>query len=65
VTRPIDPANPDQGKEEVKVPGGTVIKPDGSIVLPTKPDGSGGGTIKPDDKLPGAVPGGYPAVVFQ
>lgn len=65
VTRPIDPANPDQGKEEVKVPGGTVIKPDGSIVLPTKPDGSGGGTIKPDDKLPGAVPAGYRAVVYK
>ena len=30
VIRPIDPANPDQGKEEIKVPGGTVIKPDGT-----------------------------------
>ena len=64
VTRPIDPANPDQGKEEVKVPGGTVIKPDGSIVLPTNPDGPGG-TIKPNDKLPDAVPAGYRAVVYK
>ena len=65
VIRPIDPANPDQGKEEVKVPGGTVIKPDGSIVLPTNPDGSGGGTIAPGNKLPDAVPNGYRAVVYK
>ena len=65
VIRPIDPANPDQGKEEIKVPGGTVIKPDGSIVLPTNPDGSDGGTINPNDKLPGAVPDGYRAVVYK
>ncbi|MBU5431420.1 S-layer homology domain-containing protein [Intestinimonas sp. MSJ-38] len=64
VTRPIDPTNPDQGKEEVKVPGGTVIKPDGSIVLPTTPDGPGG-TIAPGDKLPDAVPVGYRAVVYK
>ena len=66
VTRPIDPDNPDQGKEEIKVPGGTVIKPDGSIVLPsTNPGGSDGGTINPGDKLPGAVPDGYRAVVYK
>ena len=64
VTRP-DPDNKPDGKEEVKVPGGTVIKPDGSIVLPAKPDGSGGGTINPGDKLPGAVPNGYRAVVYK
>lgn len=64
VTRPIDPEHPEQGKEEVKVPGGTVIKPDGSIVLPTTPDGPGG-TINPDGKLPDAVPEGYRAVVYK
>lgn len=63
VIRP-DPNNKPDGKEEVKVPGGTVIKPDGSIVLPTTPDGPGG-TIAPGDKLPGAVPNGYRAVVYK
>ena len=58
VTRP-DPDNKPDGKEEVKVPGGTVIKPDGSIVLP------GGGEIKPDNRLPDAVPNGYRAVVYK
>lgn len=44
VTRP-DPTDPDS-KEEIKVPEGTVIQPDGTIELPN------GGTIGPDDKLP-------------
>lgn len=65
VIRPIDPDKPDQGKEEVKVPGGTVIKPDGTIELPKNPDGSGGGTINPGDRLPDAVPNGYRAVVYK
>ena len=65
VTRPINPNKPDQGKEEVKVPGGTVIKPDGTIELPKNPDGSGGGTINPGDRLPDAVPNGYRAVVYK
>ena len=50
VIRPIDPNKPDQGKEEIKVPGGTVIKPDGTITLPEpQPNGT---TITPDTKLP-------------
>lgn len=60
VTRPIDPTNPDQGKEEVKVPGGTVIKPDGTIELPDN-----GGTIKPEDKLPEKTPDGYISVIYK
>ncbi len=60
VIRPIDPENPDKGKEEIKVPGGTVIKPDGSIVLPDN-----GGTINPGDKLPDATPAGYVSVVYK
>lgn len=59
VIRPIDPTNPDQGKEEIKVPGGTVIKPDGKIELPN------GGEIKPGDKLPEKTPDGYIAVVYK
>ena len=59
VIRPIDPNKPDQGKEEIKVPGGTVIKPDGTIELPN------GGEIKPENKLPDAVPEGYRAVVYK
>lgn len=60
VTRPIDPDQPDKGKENITVPGGTVIKPDGSIVLP-----DGGGEIGPSDKLPGATPTGYISVVYK
>lgn len=47
VTRPIDPDKPEDGKEDIKVPAGTVVKPDGTIELP-----NGGGTIQPGDKLP-------------
>lgn len=47
VTRPIDPDRPEDGKEDIKVPTGTVVKPDGTIELP-----NGGGTIQPGDKLP-------------
>ena len=47
VTRPIDPDRPEDGKEDIKVPTGTVVKPDGTIELP-----NGGGTIRPGDKLP-------------
>lgn len=54
VIRPIDPNKPDQGKEEIKVPGGTVISPDGTITLP-EPQPSGT-TITPDTKLPEGLP---------
>ena len=65
VERPKDPTNPDQGKEEIKVPDGTIVKPDGTIELPKNPDGSGGGgTIKPSDKLPNNVPAGYHTVTY-
>lgn len=64
VERPKDPANPDQGKEEIKVPDGTIVKPDGTIELPKNPDGTGGGTINPGDKLPDNVPAGYHTVTY-
>ena len=58
---PTDPNYPNgDSKEEIKVPGGTVIKPDGTIELP-----NGGGTINPGDKLPGATPAGYISVVYK
>lgn len=60
VNRPKDPGQPDQGKENIKVPEGTIVKPDGTIILP-----DGGGTINPDNKLPGATPTGYISVVYK
>lgn len=59
VNRPKNPGQPDQGKENIKVPEGTIVKPDGTIILP------GGGTINPDNKLPGATPTGYISVVYK
>lgn len=59
VNRPKDPGQPNQGKENIKVPEGTIVKPDGTIILP------GGGTINPDGKLPGATPTGYISVVYK
>lgn len=56
--------DPDQGKEEIKVPDGTIVKPDGTIELPKNPDGTGGGTIEPGDKLPDNVPTGYHTVTY-
>ena len=60
VNRPKDPAQPNQGKENIKVPEGTIVKPDGTIILP-----AGGGTINPDGKFPGATPTGYISVVYK
>ena len=60
VNRPKDPNHLDQGKENIKVPDGTIVKPDGTIVLPDN-----GGTINPGDKLPGATPTGYISVVYK
>lgn len=57
VTRP-DPDNRPDGKEDIKVPGGTVIKPDGTIELPD------GGEIKPGDKIPNDLPEGYIAITY-
>ena len=57
VTRP-DPDNKPDGKEDIKVPGGTVIKPDGTIELP------GGGEIKPGDKIPDDLPADYIAITY-
>lgn len=59
VNRPKDPAHPEQGKENIKVPEGTIVKPDGTIILPD------GGTIAPDATLPGATPTGYISVVYK
>ena len=60
VNRPKDPNHLDQGKENIKVPTGTIVKPDGTIILPDN-----GGTIKPGDKLPGATPTDYISVVYK
>lgn len=60
VNRPKDPTHPEQGKENIKVPEGTIVKPDGTIILPNN-----GGTINPDGKLPGATPTGYISVVYK
>lgn len=60
VNRPKDPAHPEQGKENIKVPEGTIVKPDGTIILPDN-----GGTIDPSGKLPGATPTGYISVVYK
>ena len=59
VTRP-DPDNKPNGKEDIIVPGGSVVKPDGTIILPDN-----GSTINPGDKLPGATPDGYVSVVYK
>ena len=60
VNRPKDPDHLDQGKENIKVPEGTIVKPDGTIILPNN-----GGTINPGDKLPGATPTDYISVVYK
>lgn len=60
VNRPKDPTHPEQGKENIKVPEGTIVKPDGTIILPDN-----GGTINPGDKFPGATPNGYISVVYK
>lgn len=49
VTRPTDPDHPENGKEEIKVPEGTVVEPDGTIKLP---DGT---VIDPDKRIPDDV----------
>ena len=61
VTRPTNPDQPDKGKEDITVPGGSVVKPDGTIVLP-KPDG---GEIGPNDKIPENLPSGYVAITYD
>lgn len=60
VNRPKDPNHLDQGKENIKVPTGTIVKPDGTIILPDN-----GGTINPGNKLPGATPTDYISVVYK
>lgn len=60
VTRPDpDPTKPDT-KEDVKVPAGTVILPDGTIKLPA-PDNT---EIKPGDKIPDQTTD-YATVTFE
>lgn len=65
VTRPKDPQNPENGSEDITVPGGTTINPDGTIVLPKNPDGTGGGTIGPNDKIPDSLPEGFVAITYD
>ena len=62
VTRP-DP-NDKPNKDDIKVPAGTIIKPDGTIILPEpKPNGT---VIDPDEKFPDALDGSdYTAVTFE
>lgn len=63
VTRPKNPQHPENGSEDITVPGGTTINPDGTIILPEpQPNGT---TINPDDKLPGNTPTGYVSVVYK
>lgn len=59
VTRP-DPENPD-AKEDIKVPNGTVVKPDGTIKLP---DGT---EIGPDQKFPdqNTQPQNYVVITYE
>ena len=58
VTRP-DPQNPDK-KEDIKVPEGTVVEPDGTIKLP---DGT---VIDPDKRIPDDVtPTDYFVVTYE
>lgn len=65
VTRPKDPTNPADGKEDIVVPGGTTVDKDGTIHLPQKPDGTPGGTINPDNKLPENAPAGVVVVTYK
>lgn len=65
VTRPKNPTNPADGKEDIIVPGGTTVDKDGTIHLPQKPDGSEGGTINPDNKLPENAPAGVVVVTYK
>lgn len=59
VTRPTDPKHPETGKEEIKVPEGTVVEPDGTIKLP---DGT---VIAPDKHIPDDVtPTNYFVVTY-
>ena len=60
VTRPTDPDHPENGKEEIKVPEGTVVEPDGTIKLP---DGT---VIDPDKRIPDDVtPTNYFVVTYE
>ena len=65
VTRPTDPDQPDKGKEDITVPGGSVVKPDGTIVLPKEPDGTGGDEIGPDKNIPDDLPESYVAITYD
>ena len=65
VNRPKDPDHTENGREDIKVPEGTIVDPDGTIHLPQNPDGSDGGEIKPGDKLPDATPAGYVSVTYK
>lgn len=60
VTRPKDPTKPADGKEDIIVPGGTTIDKDGTIHLPDN-----GGNIKPDQKIPDALPNTYVAITYD
>lgn len=60
VTRPKDPAKPDDGKEDIIVPGGTTIDKDGTIHLP-----DGGGDITPEQKIPDALTDPYIAITYD
>ena len=60
VTRPTNPDHPENGKEEIKVPEGTVVEPDGTIKLP---DGT---VIDPDKRIPDDVtPTDYFVVTYE
>ena len=60
VNRPVDPDHPENGSEDITVPGGTTINPDGTIILP-----NGDGKIDPDQKIPKNLPNGYFAITYD
>lgn len=59
----VERKNPDGAVEEIIVPGGTEVTPDGKIILPEpQPKGS---TINPEHKIPENLPADYIAVTYE
>lgn len=59
----VERKDPAGAVEEIIVPGGTEVTPDGKIILPEpQPDGS---TINPGDKIPEILPAEYIAVTYE